>query len=166
VTSIDRRPTDPLGQARLALTVIRNPPHGDLVFDGGASILSQLRSWYPELVERFGDAVLLVAARRAVGGLRDEICGHCLAAAVARGLDQDAPPVSRATIELLGRPCHRHTTTGAHSVQPTHFAAMVAAVPPGAPAGVWKLLRERLAQDPDGLTLPTISRDPVHPDLR
>ena len=82
--SIDRRPTDPLGQAHLALTVIRNPPHGEVVLDDGTAVLSQLQSWYPGIIRRFGSPVLAVAARRATGQLPPDACGRCLATALAR----------------------------------------------------------------------------------
>jgi hypothetical protein len=105
VTSIDRRPTDPLEQAHLALTVIRNPPYGGIVLDDGSAALRVLQAWYPEIVQRFREPTLLVAARRASGQLRQDVCGFCLATALARYQRRARPSITPAAIELLGPPC-------------------------------------------------------------
>jgi len=133
----------PLAQARLVLTVIDNPPSGTVTYDNGTAILGELRSWYRDLVERFGEAVIMAAASRRYRRLPARSCYFCLAQAIARYRGEEPPQVSAATIELLGKPCARHPLPdpdrSARLRQ--NWTTVVASIPPGAPPTVLERLK-------------------------
>jgi hypothetical protein len=186
VGRLDPRTAHPLELAAAAKHVLTHP---NLEADawrrsredqGLADVRMTLGNWG---VVQLGEATLRAVAI----GAGSEECVRCRANLIARVRRLPLPGFDAATVYLLGRGCARcrqsarpdprpadaggHTGTAPPTstrlaLSPQTIASMVAAVPPGAPAKVWRLLRERLAQDPDGLSLPTISDDSVHPGLR
>jgi hypothetical protein len=105
------RPTNPLEQAELVLTVIRHPPSGEVHFDDGSAALREISRYYPDLVARFGEPTLLAAVARSRGRFGADSCHFCYAQALARVRRQEEPAVTKATRLLLGEPCSnsRHT---------------------------------------------------------
>jgi hypothetical protein len=158
------RPVLPLERARLALTVIRNPPSGQVVMDDGTAALRELRSWYPELIREFGEPTLKVAARRASGHLREDVCGFCVATALARVSRQPSPRATRASALLLGRPCSRHERIPTSAAR---WSTIVASIPPDAPPAVYEKLRAwAFKDDPYMGKPPPIHHSPVDPRLQ
>jgi hypothetical protein len=129
----------------------------------------------------FGEAVL----RSLVAGAPPGGCLRCRANLIARARGLHPPGWSEAVVQLIGpgcAVCRRGAGPGPRSVSADGHAgaarpvpsarlrpdaqAILAAVPPGAPAGVWQRLRDIIARDPEGLSLPDIGGDSVHPGMR
>lgn len=130
-----------------------------------------------------GEAVL----RSLAAPTASDECLRCRANAIASARGLHRPGWSEAVVALIGPGCARCRRSAESSPRPagvgdpsgtarpvpstrlrrSHYAAMMAAVPPDPPPGVWQLIRESMSRNlGDGLTLPSISDGPVHPDLR